>query len=127
MIWVASAESDVPAATVMLCAEPAPTARASVPPAVLLVAPRVRVVVEAVPADEVVGVVAVNAEDVPAVVVGADSPIDAVVSAPTVSAKVVVPEVVPSETTRFVAVLENTELLLKLVVEPMLPISVRMF
>ena len=127
MIWVARAESDVPAATVMLCAEPPPTASESVPLAVLVLVAKVSVVVEAVPLDEVVGVVAVNADAVPAVVVGADSPIEAVVSEPTVSAKVVVPEDVPSDTTRFVAVLEKTELPLKLVVDPMLPISERMF
>ena len=54
-------------------------------------------------------------------------PTEAVVSEPTVSENVVVPDVLPSETNTFVAVDEKTALLLKLVVEPMLPISPRMF
>ena len=54
-------------------------------------------------------------------------PMLAVVSAPIVSAKVVVPAVVPSLTTKLVAVAEKTAELLKFVELPMLPISVRMF
>jgi len=58
---------------------------------------------------------------------GADSPTLAVLSVPTVSANVVVPVLVPSDTTMSVALAVNTELLLKFVVDPMFPISLRMF
>src|SRR5260370_19324919 len=53
-------------------------------------------------------------------------PMLAFVRAPVVAAIVVVPPAVPSLTTKFVAVAENTLLLLKFVVLPMFPISLTM-
>jgi hypothetical protein len=126
----AAAVSVVPAANVEVTATPDATpglVTLNVPEIVSVVAATLNVAVLPVVVVEAVGVGFVIAVLTVTPGFGAEMPTPAADSAPTVSEKLVAPELVPSETKTVFAAAENTEVPLKFVVDPMFPISVKIF
>ena len=116
---VTAAAMDVPAAKLEVTAVPPATPTLSEPETESAALPKLNVAVAPALVVDAVGVGFATAEVTPT---GAESPTLPVVNAPTVSEYVFAPLDVPSLTNTVFAVLENTELLLKFVLAPMLPI-----